>query len=308
MKKKLFKGAKPAIFMGLLFSIIPIFVLAMLFLTNNENFYLKNNRIYGETKTSISVANIEKFISYLGESSDGTADLSLVQTNGKIVVLESEKNNADFQMMVENPDILKDKPVQIVVKRVDRNITEFVKQIDLEQELKNNIAKREYISSLLIKRDSQNLFFLFLIVLTIPLLLISLSIYRVFRTKKAYDTLFEAYPELEENLDLIRTQSDLFYDGWNVAIYKNHFILFSYAFDVIDIRDIKKITFIKDIINLQKSLITYKSFTFEIINSDDEKINQGIKWIKEEPAVLEQKVYHLFTVMKEKNPSIELNY
>lgn len=303
MKKNVFKGAWPMLFLGAVFAIIPILIAGMISLSSNKNFYLKDGRIYGETNGPVSVAVIDGLVSDLGEATDGKSQFFLVETNGRVVLFEAEKNNKDVARMIENPESLKEKPIQVIVNKVSDTVNDVLKTSELDPEVLGSLERNEYISSYENRKSKQSMFTLLLISLALPAGLWGLAAYRIGRSKKSYNKLLSQYPELEKNLDLVVNQSEYHDDLLKLAIYKNHLILFSYGFDAVDLRELKKIEYILNTIIY--GAVSAKHFSFKMTKTDGSKEIFNFKFKKDNSV--EERMGKLFAVIRTKNPSIEIN-
>ncbi|MDO5095982.1 MAG: hypothetical protein Q4D65_05415 [Peptostreptococcaceae bacterium] len=303
MKKNLLKGVWPMFLLAAVFSVLPILVAGMLVLSGSKDFYLKDGRVYGETNAPVSVVNIEGLVASMGESADGKSEFFLVETNGRVVLFEAEKNNKDVARMIENPESLKEQPIQIVVKQVNDDVDEALNLSELDPQIVGSLERNAYISSYENQKSRQTMLMLVLAFLILPAFMLVLAITRIGKTKKSYDKLYSLYPELEKNPDLLATQSEYYDDLLKLAIYKNHLIVFSYGFDAVDIRELKRIEYILNTISY--GAVSGKHFSFKMTKNDGSK--EILKFKFKKANNLEERMGKLSAMLHTKNPSIQIN-
>ncbi|MDO4775124.1 MAG: hypothetical protein Q4A10_04850 [Aerococcaceae bacterium] len=304
MEKKISKGSVGSFFLGGVFALVPIAIVLLLLFIQNTDFYLKQNRVYGNTNTPVSVANIYSITPKLGQSADGKSEVYIVGTDKGYVVFEVEKNNQVVAQMLKDSSILSDKPVPIVVESVrdiDGEVREFLIKMDIDKEFQTQIEKNEFISAYNITDRNQKILLAAGGFTLIPILLVGLALKRVSMNKKAYNALFVEYPELEDNLDLIVKHSDFYDEKLKMTLYKHHMIVFSRGFDVIDIREVEKMQYILQ--KIHYGVVMMNNYYFQLHKRNGKKERVAFKGIKED---MSKRIEKLLTLMKEKNPSMEI--
>ncbi|MDO5062009.1 MAG: hypothetical protein Q4D77_02440 [Peptostreptococcaceae bacterium] len=304
MKKKAFKGSVGLFVIGAVFLALAVAVFGLFYLIQSKDFYIKQNRIYEGGKHGTMVVNIYD-ISEPIPTDQKDLTVYFVDTGDGILLLEAMSGDKEIEKILEDIPSLAEKPAQLVIESKPSNsseVSQFLDSMNLSPEARASINSREYLSSYNIKSDLKVVLLIEALVLGIALLLIGLGIRRAGRNKRAYETLYTNYPELRNDLDLLRSGASYFDEKLGLALYKNHLLIFSYNVEVQDMLEIERINYILENIH-QGNGLTHQRFVFEMFKKDGKKVKFYFKKAK---TNVDESVYRLFRQIEEKFPSIVL--
>lgn len=283
MRKNRLSGAWGLI----IWSILCLLVFAMginsLFSSNQEDvrYYLKDNKVYGKSDNSDVAIRILNII-----ETDVQVDNTLfyvIETDNKVVLLESEKYDKDLKYIFDNKDKLHTGEYYLVVEKVPEtesrgggrrrsssrtfyNITpEFMKDateplitnidIDLDK-INKKVEMFEYVS-LTRYKDSDKLFFWFSAIFGVVGVFLSFLTFWIIRKNiKEYRELDEAFPELRGDFSSIKTEAEYIDEKLKILVYRGYLIMQYKGFSITKLEDLMGIE-IKEIVRVSRKKERY---------------------------------------------------
>lgn len=302
MKKKIMMGCRMKLFLFLVFCGIILFQVYILKMLQSTQYYLKRGRVYGEKPITTGVARIYGITEEIGRSEDGKTAIHLVDTDAGIVFLEVKDGDKDLSLLLEKAKELISNPRYIVVKEIpDKQgiIRDFLSRSNMSNEEKAGILTHEYLSMYRIKEDLKIVKILAAAFGIFNLIFLLFLIIRIRKNRKAYEQIFEAYPELQYESDLLKRNAAYYNDKVGLAIYKNHLLVFAYGFDVFAGENIERMRYFLE--RIHHGLVSTRRYYFEIVEGGKKK---RVKFKAARKKEMDGMMDEFFTVLRERFPNI----
>lgn len=302
MKKKIFKGTIGGFIVAIFFISIFAIMNYILYNTTELERLVSLNRIYGKTNTRSgnAVVNIYSISERLGGTDDGKRSIYLVEADNSFAILEVDTNDEDIPKIANN--LPYKKAVKIELSKSGK-VFDFVSGFNWDESFKAKIDKNIYLSSYSLKKELKSVRIGSFLFLGLGILFLGMGIYRVVKNKSSYERLFNKYEELEKDLNLLVTNSDYFNPVMGLAVYKDYLVGFGLSFDVIDLKEVRKIQYILH--TTRSGFTKNRKYYFKITDSDG-KINK--LFFKKNGSFgneTDVKVGELYHVIGSKFPNIE---
>lgn len=302
MKKKIFKGTIGGFIVAIFFISIFAIMNYILYNTTELERLVSLNRIYGKTniRSGNAVVNIYSISERLGGTDDGKRSVYLVEADNSFAILEVDTNDEDIPKIANN--LPYKKAVKIELSKSGK-VFDFVSGFNWDESFKAKIDKNIYLSSYSLKKELKSVRIGSFLFLGLGILFLGMGIYRVVKNKSSYERLFNKYEELEKDLNLLVTNSDYFNPVMGLAVYKDYLVGFGLSFDVIDLKEVRKIQYILH--TTRSGFTKNRKYYFKITDSDG-KINK--LFFKKNGSFgneTDVKVGELYHVIGSKFPNIE---
>ncbi|MDO4813796.1 MAG: hypothetical protein Q3988_01750 [Gemella sp.] len=268
MRKNRLSGAWGLIIWSILCLLLFAMGINSLFSSNQEDvrYYLKDNKVYGKSDNSDVAIRILNII-----ETDVQVDNTLfyvIETDNKVVLLESEKYDKDLKYIFDNKDKLHTGEYYLVVEKVPEtesrgggrrrsssrtfyNITpEFMKDateplitnidIDLDK-INKKVEVFEYVSLSRYKNSNKSFFGFSSILGVVGTLLGFLAFWKIRKNIKEYRELDEAFPELRGDFSTIKTDAEYIDEKLRMLVYKGYLIIYYKGFSITRLSDLKVI-------------------------------------------------------------------
>lgn len=239
--------------------------------------YLRDNQIYGKSDEVDIVVKILNIIETDVQVDDTL--MYIIETDEKVVLLESEKYDKDLKYIFDNKEKLKSGDYYLAVRKVSPtekrgrkgrrtfyNITpEFMKDtteplitnidIDLDK-INKKVEMFEYVS-LTRYKDSDKLFFWFSAIFGVVGVFLSFLTFWIIRKNiKEYRELDEAFPELRGDFSSIKTEAEYIDEKLKILVYRGYLIMQYKGFSITKLEDLMGIE-IKEIVRVSRKKERY---------------------------------------------------
>ena len=253
---------------------------------------------------------------------EGGSVLYLVQYSkdgdGKYAVIEASENDATIKSIMEQAEAgtLYDHPATIIGTQLQPLATKKNKSrnnriVDLSGFLKSILEP----SSVVYQNMNSNLYlsttehandgWIFIIGViffggTGVFLVVSAFLLRK-KSIAAFEELYQAYPELQGNVENLTGLAEFYDESLKVILYKNHLITYFKGIQALDLRDVEQLYLVETRIN--RSLITNKVYQFCYIRKNaKKKQDMTLKTTK----TVQEQLEELWDLISDKFPDIHI--
>ena len=238
--------------------------------------------------------------------------------DGKYAVIEASENDATIKSIMEQAaaGTLYDHPATIIGTQLQplatkKNKSRINRIVDLSGFLKSILEP----SSVVYQNMNSNLYlsttehandgWIFIIGViffggTGVFLVVSAFLLRK-KSIAAFEELYQAYPELQGNVENLTGLAEFYDESLKVILYKNHLITYFKGTQALDLRDVEQLYLVETRIN--RSLITNKVYQFCYIRKNAKKKQDMI--LKTTKTVQEQ-LEELWDLISDKFPDIHI--
>ena len=273
---------------GFIFNIIAALIITGLgiwsiyfgYTSNNVESLKKDNAIFNSESTKVKngesvVLNVYKvFPEPIGEIDDGTLIYAIqYKKDGSLIGVQAKSGDSTIKSLIEQNDSLASNPKEVAVEyhntRTEKPTEARIKNYSyVITTIKNSNAELKKLSGItylsISKQDKKS--WMFLGAGLIAILIGLFTAYKGNRTKKivneTYDKLYNKYPELHNNLDLIITNSFYNNDNLKVSVYKDCLISYHKAIYFIDLTTVTTLEADSSTISLDDGLFNTRTDRF----------------------------------------------
>lgn len=252
MKEQVNKGIVGYILSGLLFLLVGGLIAGFYHLhANAERMYENGDRYNPQISTGVTAINITAILPEpIAEVDTGTF-LYLVEYDGTgFVALETLPDDKELRSLLEKRDTLATQPMVLAVKAVDTILDEGAIE-DYASSMRELLAQESEIASFMVYdsyvslsevRTIATLMYASAGFLVMVAGVLFIRAYLGRRANRlAYHHLYQTYPELEGNLDLLLSQATYQNDRLQLVIYKEHLVTYERGFRAIALPDVSQV-------------------------------------------------------------------
>lgn len=302
MKEKVLKGSFGAFAIGILFLLLALAFAVILYMTQSKDYHIRQNRIYGSSNAPSVVVNIHGISEAIPTTKQGIT-VYFVNTGNEILLLETTTDNSEIKEIEANYMELPKNPALFVAEVVPSHhseVSRFLHSMELEEEFKKSVTTSHFLSTYKMRKNVRYTQIGVGIVTVLGAFLIGLAFYRIRRNKRTYATLYELYPELHENLDLLRTNSSYYNEQLRLALYKNHLVAFFTGMEAVDMREISTLRYVLETFRYN-GIPTHSRYYFEFHNLSGKKSKL---YFRKRRANVDELVSPLFSLIYEQFPNV----
>ena len=253
---------------------------------------------------------------------DGGSVIYLVQYSkegdGQFAVVEAKETDESIKKLIEqakagtleeNPGTLIGTQLQPLSTNVNKSrnnrivdLSGFINStLDHNSTVYHNMNTNVYLS--LTEHSRDGLYYIIAIVIFGGMGLFTLVTAFILRKKSiaAFEELYQAYPELQGNVEGIAEQADFYDQDLKVILYKNHLITYFKGTQAINLNNVQQLYLVST--TYQRNLIRNKIYQLCYIVKDDKK--KHYLTIKTTKTVQEQ-LDELWDLIMEKFPDIHI--
>ena len=253
---------------------------------------------------------------------DGGSVVYLVQYSqegdGKYAVIEAKENDAEVKKLIEQAtaETLADNPgtllgTQLQPLSTNVNTSRNNRIVDLSGFLKSvleptstvyqNMNTNVYLS--LTEHSRDGWYYIIGAAIFGGIGLVTLVSAFLLRKKSiaAFEELYQAYPELQGNVENLTGLAEFYDESLKVILYKNHLITYFKGTQALDLRDVEQLYLVETRIN--RSLITNKVYQFCYVRKNaKKKQDMTLKTTK----TVQEQLEELWDLISDKFPDIHI--
>ena len=253
---------------------------------------------------------------------DGGSVIYLVQYSkegdGQFAVVEAKETDESIKKLIEqakagtleeNPGTLIGTQLQPLSTNVNKSrnnrivdLSGFINStLDHNSTVYHNMNTNVYLS--LTEHSRDGLYYIIAIVIFGGMGLFTLVTAFILRKKSiaAFEELYQAYPELQGNVENLTGLAEFYDESLKVILYKNHLITYFKGTQALDLRDVEQLYLVETRIN--RSLITNKVYQFCYIRKNaKKKQDMTLKTTK----TVQEQLEELWDLISNKFPEIHL--
>lgn len=300
MKLKNNKGPILLYIIGFLTILGGVAFLYMSKISQDQERLIQQNRIFEQNENGIVLVDIYN-ISEPIPTQKKAETVYLIDTGKKLMLLQASSGDKVLKEISDNYKKLANNPARIIVKVVptSNKVSDFLKELNIDESLKQQFRRDKYLSSYEVDKDLFSMKIGFFILLGLGILIIGQGIYHASRIKKAYATLYQSYPELAEDITLLR-QGEFYDEQIGLALYKNHLVAFRIGTGVVDLRNVQGIRYVLETFRYN-GIPTGSRYYFEFHEMSGKKYKLFFKKIR---ANADEKIAPLFYIIEQRFPHI----
>lgn len=273
MIKNRLSGTFWPIFWFVVFGYFAFSLIGSIFITNQEA--ARNNLEDGEVYGKNGSGNLALKVLNIAETRIRVDDqiFYVVETDDRIVLLESSINDEDLKYILDNKYRLEEGGYYLAVEVVPeterrksgrysrrtvynitpellRDVEEDIKyDFEVNKMKKNNkeLVRTEYVSLYRYKNGINFSFWFGIVMLTISAGILAYIYYKVKTNIREYRELDEAYPELAGDFSAIRDYAEFKDEKLKLIVYKGSLITYYKGFSITKLSDIRSIDIVEEV-------------------------------------------------------------
>ncbi|MEX2783605.1 hypothetical protein AB3331_00245 [Streptococcus sp. H49] len=323
IKEKRNKGFVANLVIGIIFLLIAVAYLVFTYYNTDISRIKSNNILYnGQATAAENGSNL--VIDIYGIDYEPIADIDghntvlwLVAFRDGYVALEAKEDDKAIAQLIKKGDSLADNPEQLAVtyynanyssKEQIQNYSASLKGIMEEiagptSDLSQNFIYDNYVSLSHLQNDRQTSYIVGAIFGGLGLFFIVTAFFTKRRVNRAYDELYQQYPELNGNIASLAAESSFHDDSLQIVIYKHHLISYYQGLSLMNLDEIVQLY--HHILTVRRSFIAVSRRSTLIGLKDNDKKQYRVP-IKNIGKKTDDQLQATFNYLHEHFPHIQL--